>query len=67
MAVAVAAVGVATGLALALVGGRLLAGMLVGVGPRDLPTYLGVIALLATVALLAAFLPARRAALVPIS
>jgi hypothetical protein len=55
-------VGLAAGLALALAGTRLLAGMLLGVGVRDVPTYLAVTALLAAVALVAALVPARRAA-----
>ncbi len=61
----VAAVGLVVGLALALAGTRLLSGLLFGVGVRDLPTYLAVTALLAVVAMLAAFIPARRAAGVP--
>jgi putative ABC transport system permease protein len=58
----VAAIGLGVGLALALAATRLLSGMLFGVGVRDLSTYLGVTVLLAVVALLAAFVPARRAA-----
>ena len=40
---------------------RFLAGLLFNVEPTDAPTYAGVAALLATVSLLAAYLPARRA------
>ena len=55
-------IGLVAGLALAVAGARLLAGMLFGVGTGDVPTYLAVTALLATVALVAALVPARRAA-----
>ena len=41
---------------------RLISGLLYGVQPTDAPTYLLVIALLLTVALLAAYFPACRAA-----
>jgi predicted permease len=58
----VALAGLAAGLALALAATRLLAGMLFGVGLRDVPTYAAVTALLAAVALVAALVPARRAA-----
>jgi ABC-type lipoprotein release transport system permease subunit len=37
-------------------------GLLVGVGPADPVTFAGVVLLLASVALLASYLPARRAA-----
>ena len=39
---------------------RLMASFLVGVGPADPPTYLGVTAALALAALAACYLPARR-------
>ena len=57
-----AALGVAIGLAGALVGARLLASQLYGVGARDPLTYAAMSALLAAVALAASWLPARRAA-----
>ena len=56
------ALGVAGGLVLALGAGQLLRSQLVGVGPHDPLTYLGIALLLALVALGAAWLPARRAA-----
>lgn len=58
----VALAGLAAGLVLAVAGARVLAGMLFGVGVRDVPTYAAVTALLAGVALVAALVPARRAA-----
>jgi putative ABC transport system permease protein len=54
-------VGVAVGLAAALVLSRVLESQLFGVSPRDPLTFAGVALLLATVALTAAYLPARRA------
>ncbi|HEV2736269.1 MAG TPA: ABC transporter permease, partial [Longimicrobiaceae bacterium] len=56
------AVGVALGLAAALAATRLLTGLLHGVSATDPATFLAVPALLAAVALLASWLPARRAA-----
>ena len=53
--------GVAVGIAGAFAVTRLLAGLLYGVQPTDPATFVGVSLLLPTVALLAAFLPARRA------
>jgi putative ABC transport system permease protein len=58
---ALAAAGLVAGLAGALLTGRLLEGLLFQVAPRDLATLAAATALLATVALLAAWLPARRA------
>ncbi|MEJ7809817.1 MAG: ABC transporter permease [Gemmatimonadaceae bacterium] len=59
---AVTALGVAAGVAGALVVTRLLARLLFGVTPTDPLTFVGVSALLAAVALGATYLPARRAA-----
>jgi predicted permease len=59
---ALAALGVAVGLAAAAVGGRLVAGMLFGVDARDPLVFVSVAALLGAVALVASYGPARRAA-----
>lgn len=59
---ALAAIGLVVGLATSLGGGRLLAGLLYGVAPLDPPTYLVTIVALGGVALLAGYVPARRAA-----
>jgi len=56
-----AAVGLAIGLAGALALGKSIGGMLFGVGGTDLPTFAVTAALLAGVAFLAAYVPARRA------
>ncbi|MGH9854694.1 MAG: FtsX-like permease family protein, partial [Blastocatellia bacterium] len=56
------AAGVALGLAGAIAGTRLLTAFLYGVEPTDAATFIGVALLLAVVALLANYLPARRAA-----
>ncbi len=56
------AAGLAAGVVAALALSRLLRGLLYAVPPTDLLTYLGVTTLLALVALLACWLPARRAA-----
>ena len=54
--------GIAVGLAMALAGTRLLAGLLFGISPMD-PIVLGIVPVaLASVAILASYLPARRAA-----
>jgi putative ABC transport system permease protein len=53
--------GILAGLALAIPASRALTGMLFEITPTDLPTYGVVIVLLATVALLAAAIPAVRA------
>lgn len=56
-----AAAGIAIGFAAALVLARLLSNMLYGVGPADPLTFMAVSLLLAGVALLACYIPARRA------
>ena len=60
-AIRLAAVGVALGLLGALLGARLLAAQLYGVGSRDPLTYAGTCCLLAFVAIAASWFPARRA------
>jgi predicted permease len=54
--------GVAAGGALAIALTRVLRGLLHGVSPTDVPTFLAVGLLMTTVAALASYLPARRAA-----
>ncbi len=54
--------GLVIGLAGSLAVARLLSGMLFGVGTTDVPTYLAVAVTMGLVALLAALIPARRAA-----
>lgn len=61
-ALSLTALGSAIGLAGAYAASRLLASMLFGVSRLDPMTYLGVLALLTAVALVAAWAPARRAA-----
>ena len=56
-----AGIGLAIGLGIAALVSRLLAGLLFGVKPGDPMTFFGVSLLLAVVALLACFIPARRA------
>lgn len=58
------AAGLCAGLFLSWMTGRALRGVLFGVGVLDLPTFAVTVGLLATVAYLAAYLPARRAATV---
>jgi putative ABC transport system permease protein len=60
-AVLLAAGGLIAGLLLALLTGRLIAGLLFGVEPEDPATYVAVVGLLMLIALIAAYLPARRA------
>jgi putative ABC transport system permease protein len=60
-AVALALIGVGIGLAAALVLGRVISGLLFGVSPSDLLTFVVVSAMLTGVALGASFIPARRA------
>ena len=56
--------GLALGIAASVAATRLLRSQLFGVQPGDLPAYAAVVALLAAVALVACYLPARRAAAV---
>ena len=55
------AIGVGIGLAVAFFASRLLASLLFGVKPTDVPTFIGVSVLLAVLALLACAIPAVRA------
>jgi ABC-type antimicrobial peptide transport system permease subunit len=57
-----AALGVLVGAAAALVATRVLGSFLFGVPPTDVVAFVGAAALLATAALLASWIPARRAA-----
>uniref|UniRef100_Q023X4 Permease n=1 Tax=Solibacter usitatus (strain Ellin6076) TaxID=234267 RepID=Q023X4_SOLUE len=57
-----AAIGIVVGLGCSIPAGRLLRGLLFGVQSGDLPTLIGVAAVLGICALLASYLPARRAA-----
>ncbi|NNM32865.1 MAG: ABC transporter permease [Gemmatimonadetes bacterium] len=54
--------GLAVGIPVAVAGGRLVEGLVFGVGTRDAVTYLSIPAVLLAVALLASWIPARRAA-----
>jgi predicted permease len=56
-----ALIGLLAGLPLALGMGRAVAGLLYGVAPNDFATFAGVAALLGSVALVACYIPARRA------
>jgi ABC-type antimicrobial peptide transport system permease subunit len=58
----VALIGTITGLATALIGSRLLGSLLYGVSPRDPLVFCATTAILLAIALLACWLPARRAA-----
>jgi putative ABC transport system permease protein len=58
------AIGAAVGLALSLAAGRFLKALLFGVSPADGATLFGATAILASIAIVAALLPARRAAAV---
>ncbi len=62
--VALAGAGLAAGLAAAAASAQVMAGLLVGVTPADVPTYAAVALVLLGVAVLASYLPARRATLV---
>jgi len=55
-------VGLTVGVVAALMASRLVESLLFDVQPRDMATYVGVCALLASAAVIAAMLPARRAA-----
>jgi len=57
----IAAIGLIIGLGAALLLTRFIAGMLYGVGQRDVATFIGVASLIAVVALLASLIPALRA------
>ncbi len=61
-AMRLAGVGLALGAVAALGAGQVLKTQLVGVSPRDPATFVGVTILLASVALVASWIPARRAA-----
>ena len=56
-----AAIGLGIGLAIAIAVTRLMRGMLMDVSPTDVPTILGVSAVLAIVAMLATLIPPGRA------
>ena len=60
--VRVVGIGVAIGLVLAIASSRVLVRVLFGLSPLDPLTFAGVVALLATIAVTACWLPARRAA-----
>ena len=60
----IAGIGLGLGLAAAFLSSRLLASLLYGVAPTDPPIYVGVCIALLTVAALASWIPARRAAAV---
>jgi len=57
-----AVAGIVIGVVIALAITRLLSALLYGVGASDPMTFVGVVALLALVSLVASYLPARRAA-----
>lgn len=61
-AMTMAAVGGVIGLLAAALGSRLLAGLLYGITPLDPISFAGAVGLLATLALVASLIPARRAA-----
>ncbi|HYC70443.1 MAG TPA: ABC transporter permease [Opitutaceae bacterium] len=55
-------IGIVLGLGAALAAGRLVSSRLFGLTPSDPPTYAAVVGILVLIALVAAYLPARRAA-----
>jgi putative ABC transport system permease protein len=57
-----ALIGMSAGIAGALALQRLVSGFLFGVAATDVPTFAGVVAVLAGTCLLASYIPARRAA-----
>jgi putative ABC transport system permease protein len=59
---ALTGVGLAAGIVVALASGRLVGGLLYGITPDDRPTLLIVTSIVAVVAAVATYLPARRAA-----
>jgi putative ABC transport system permease protein len=59
--VVVVAIGLTVGLAAALAGTRAIASFIVGVRPTDAATFVTVVVLLAVIALIACWIPARRA------
>jgi len=61
---ALALLGIALGIPCALAASRLIASMLFGLSPNDFPTLVTVSLLLVAVALLAGYLPARRASVI---
>jgi predicted permease len=59
--VVIVGVGLAVGLAAAFAGTRIIAAFIVGVRPTDAATFVTVVVLLAVIALIACWIPARRA------
>jgi ABC-type antimicrobial peptide transport system permease subunit len=62
----VALAGVAVGVPITIAAGPLLATLLFGLGPHDLPTLIAAALLMLGVALAAGWVPARRAARLPV-
>jgi predicted permease len=58
------AVGIAIGLILSIVLGRVISAMLVGVKPADLPTFIAITIGFVAISILASWLPARRASII---
>ncbi len=61
MALTLAATGIALGIGASLMMTRVMSALLFGVGPLDPATYLSAAGILMAVALIATYLPARRA------
>ena len=59
--VGIVAVGLAIGLAVAFAGTRAIANLIVGIRPTHPTTFVTVIVLLSSIALIACWIPARRA------